>query len=98
MIEEKRIKSIIRLSKKLGNDSDKIIEMMQHHTAEIKELYSKKNRHFAVETGDLVILAVQLLMMEGYSAKKIMESCYGRFDKKLDGLIKAKNKKNVHKR
>ena len=90
MIDEKRIKEIMELSKKIGNNSGKIIEMMQHHTSEIKELYNGKDKHFAVETGDLIILAVQLLMMEGYSAKEIMDKCYDRFDKKLNGLLKKK--------
>jgi len=92
MIDEKRIKGIMELSNKIGNDPGKIIEMMQHHTSEIKELYNEKNKHFAVETGDLIILAVQLLMMEGYSTKEIMDKCYGRFDKRLNELIEKKIK------
>jgi hypothetical protein len=87
MINHEKIKHILELSNKLGNNPDKIIEMMQHHTSEIKELHNNKNKHFAVETGDLIILAIQLLMMEGYSTKEIMNTCYDRFDKKLNGLL-----------
>ena len=94
MINHEKIKYILELSNKLGNKPDKIIEMMQHHTSEIKELHDNKDKHFAVETGDLIILAVQLLMMEGYSTKEIMNICYDRFDKKLNELLKENaNKK-----
>ena len=92
MINHEKIKSILELSNKLGNNSDKIIEMMQHHTSEIKELHSNKHKHFAIETGDLIILAIQLLIMEGYSTEEIMNTCYGRFDKKLNQLLE----KNVN--
>ncbi|MFH1683073.1 MAG: hypothetical protein ABIA37_04720 [Candidatus Woesearchaeota archaeon] len=61
--------------------------MLQHHTQEIKELHEKNNPHFAVETGDLIILAVELLIKEGYSVEDIMEKCYDRFDKKLHKLL-----------
>jgi len=92
MIDENKIKDIIKLSDKLGNDPQKIIDMMQHHTEEIRELHQKQDKHFAVETGDLIVLCIQLLMMEGYSTKTIMETCYDRFDKKLNKLIMQKNK------
>jgi|TARA_B100002003_G_C14047369_1_gene504499 hypothetical protein len=92
MIDHEKIKHILELSNKLGNNPDKIIEMMQHHTSEIKELHNNKDKHFAIETGDLIILAIQLLMMEGYSTKEIMNTCYNRFDKKLNGLLE----KNVN--
>lgn len=88
---EEKIRNILNLSKQLGNDSGKLIEMMQEHTSEIKELFNKKDKHFAVETGDLVILALQLLIMEGYSVEEIMNKCYGRFDKKLNELLKNGN-------
>lgn len=74
MIRPKKIEGIMELSKKLENNPDKIIEMMQHHASEIKELYNNNNKHFAIETGDLIILSIQLLMMEGYSVKTIMET------------------------
>ncbi len=79
---------ILNLSKKLGTDSEKIIEMMQHHAEEIRGLFEAKDKHFAVETGDLVILCLQLLMMEGYSTSQIMNTGYERFEKKLGGLVK----------
>jgi len=91
MIDPEKIKHILELSNKLNNNPDKIIEMMQHHTSEIKTLHNNKDKHFAVETGDLIILSIQLLMMEGYSTEEIMNNCYERFDKKLNELLINKN-------
>jgi len=71
MINKERIEKILKLSERLGNDSNKFIEMIQHHAIEIKELHSKKDKHFVVETGDLVILCLELLLMEGYSIEEI---------------------------
>jgi uncharacterized protein YabN with tetrapyrrole methylase and pyrophosphatase domain len=88
MIEKERIKKIQELSDKLGTDSKKLIDMMQHHTEEIKELFDKNDTHFAVEAGDLIVLAIELLMKEGYSIEEIMDRCYDRFDKKLNELAK----------
>lgn len=86
-INNKKINSIIDLTKRLGNDTNKILQMMQQHTQEIKQLYEKKDKHFAVETGDLIILCLELLMLEGYSIEDILEKGYKRFDKKLKELL-----------
>lgn len=83
MIKHEKIEHIMELSKKLGNDSNKLISMMQEHTFEIKDLFDKKDKHFAVETGDLIMLAMQLLMVEGYDINEVMNRCYERFDKKF---------------
>ena len=87
MIQKEKIKQMLKLSRKLGTDSNKLIDMMKHHTDEIKELYDSKNNHFAVETGDLIILSLQLLMIEGYSVEEIMSKCYDRFDKKFNDVV-----------
>lgn len=55
---QNKLTEILALSQRLGTDSNKIIDMMQHHTKEIKELFDNKNKHFAVETGDLIMLAI----------------------------------------
>lgn len=85
------IREIMDLSEELGTDSSKIIEMMQHHTREIKELFEKGDSHFAVETGDLIVLALELLMREGYDPDEVMSECYGRFDRKLTHLLREKS-------
>lgn len=87
-IDKFRLDNIIKLSKELGNDSNKIIEMMKHHTNEIEELFSKEDKHYSVETGDLLILALELLIMEGYSVEEILNKCYDRFEEKLKRLKK----------
>ncbi|MBS3101840.1 hypothetical protein J4458_00155 [Candidatus Woesearchaeota archaeon] len=86
--KDKKIMYILGLSRQLGTDSNKLMHMMQQHSSEIKQLYNKKNPHFAVETGDLILLAMQLLLLEGYSVNGILDKCYDRFDKKLNSLLK----------
>ncbi len=95
MLDKKRICEIVNLSKKIGNEPEDIIRMMQHHTDEIQELFDKKKKHFSIETGDLVVLAIELLIMEGYSVDDIMHKCYERFEKKLKD--KSKNDINLLK-
>ena len=76
----------MRTSKERGTDSNKLVSMMQEHTSEIKNLFDKKDKHFAVETGDLIMLSTQLLMMECYNVDEIMDECYERFERKF-GVI-----------
>ncbi len=83
-----KLKEILDLNNKLNTDSEKIIEMIRHHAEEIKELYKNKNKHFSIETGDMIVLCLELLIKEGHSADDIMEKCFGRFDNKLKGLLK----------
>lgn len=87
IIDRGRINKIISLSKQIGNDPEKFIDMIKHHGDEIKELFEKNDKHFAVETGDLIILCIELLLDEGYSVQEILEQCYGRFDKKINKLL-----------
>ena len=88
MIKQERIKYMIDLSTRKGTDSHRIVSMMDEHVDEIKELFDSKDEHFAVETGDLILLASQLLMMEGYNIDNIMNKCYERFDRKF-GVVKV---------
>lgn len=89
-VDKKRIERIITNSKEVGNSEKDIIDMIYHHAEEIKELYEKNDKHFSVETGDLIILALELLIKQGYDAESIIENCYDRFDKKLKELIEKK--------
>lgn len=91
MIDLERVNGIVELSQKLGNTPEEIIGMMEHHTSEIKDLYEKNDLHFAIETGDLIILAFHLLMMEGRPLAQIMGECYGRFEKKLKSILENKS-------
>ncbi|MDD5633993.1 MAG: hypothetical protein PHW46_01810 [Candidatus Omnitrophica bacterium] len=92
----KNIKEIHRLSRKRNSVTkahpEMLLEFVRSHTKEMKELYEKKDKHFNVETGDLIILCLELLIENGAEPDAIMNIGYGRFRKKLKGP-----KVNAHK-
>jgi len=66
---------------------------MRHHIGEIEELALRQDRHFLVETGDLAVLCLELLLEHGVSPDKIMGRCFGRYERKLNGLLLELKKK-----
>jgi len=82
-----KIKEITKLSKQVNkNNKQKIIEMMKSHIIEIEKLYNKKDDHWAVETADLIVLSLELLVTENKNIDNIFKKCIPRFYKKLGEL------------
>ncbi|MBD3379564.1 MAG: hypothetical protein GF408_03775 [Candidatus Omnitrophica bacterium] len=73
-----------------GNHTDKLLDLVDKHAEEIRELYSSGDGHFAVEVGDLLILCYELLLEEKKSSDGIMDICYDRYIGKLRQLIDDK--------
>ncbi|MCK4995222.1 MAG: hypothetical protein KAS13_09305 [Candidatus Omnitrophica bacterium] len=99
----KNIRGIHKLSSKLNEIKHKaheqvLLDLMGEHAEEIKQLYELENAHYLVETGDLLILCLELLEAAQENPDIIMEKCYKRYNEKLSGLIsefkKQKGKKN----
>lgn len=63
--------------------SDRLFEMIRHHCAEIENLRAGNNPHWRVETGDLIVLCMELLLDAGVSPEIAVETSLGRFEKKL---------------
>lgn len=63
--------------------SEKLLEMISSHSEEISELYFAKNPHFAVETADLLILCLELLIEEGKDIDETIALALPRFYNKL---------------
>lgn len=78
-----KIEHILELSKKKGNTDKIFIEFIKHHAEEIEELYNKGDKHYAVETGDMIILCIELLKNNNINIDDILKKCYGRFEDKL---------------
>jgi hypothetical protein len=55
---------------------------------EIKELHGKKNKHYIIETGDLIVLCLELIKEARRSPDDVLFKCYPRFHKKLLPLIR----------
>ena len=95
VIQEKsllRIKEFHKLSqiynKKLDkNHQSRLFELMDEHVEEIKELAEKKDKHFLVETGDLIMLCFEVLIENGVSVDEILLKCFNRFETKLPRLL-----------
>ncbi len=84
-----RSKRLNRLLKK--DHSHALLEMMAKHVKEIKELHRKKNRHYVIETGDLLVLCLELIKEAKRSPDAVLSTCYLRFYKKLSGLLESQN-------
>lgn len=85
-----RLKKILLNSIKAGNKKEDILRMILHHADEIKELSEKGDSHAAIETGDMIILCLELLEMSGESPDEILECCFARFDCKLQEILSGK--------
>ncbi len=93
----KNIKQIHALSLKYNkwkkrNHAQVLLELMDAHAKEIALLYKNKNKHYVVETGDLLILCLELLEEAQADTDVILDKCYERYYKKLNGLIEEHSK------
>lgn len=70
-----------------GKHAEKLLFLVRKHSKEITALYEAKDPHFSVETGDLMVLCLELLREVKAPDDVIMEKCYGRYRKKLRELL-----------
>ena len=83
---------ITGLSNKINKgDNRKILEMMKEHIEEIEERYNNNDKHWAIETADLIVLCYELLLLEGNDIDDVFERCLPRFDVKLRRLAENVN-------
>ncbi len=76
-----------RYNGKRGAHPDVLLKLVKKHTKEICELHKKKDTHFAVEVGDLLILCHELLLEHGKDPDEIRDLCYKRYKEKLSELL-----------
>ncbi len=91
---KQQIKEIHSLSATYNGEgkghADVLLELVREHAEEITELYDNKDDHSSVETGDLLILCHELLVEQGKDPDQVMELCYGRYRRKLEGLLRSR--------
>lgn len=81
-----------RLNRLLKKDhACSLLEMMEEHVDEITERYDKKDKHYLIETGDLIVLCLELIKQAKQSPDAVLFKCYPRFRKKLAQLIKDRH-------
>ena len=80
-----KIKNIHELSQKKNaqNHTKKLLSMMTHHIDEIKELIVEDNPHAVIETGDLIILCMELILQQNGCIDSTLSKCFKRFEDKL---------------
>ena len=79
-----KLHEITELSNKINkNDNRKILNMMKEHIIEIEERYNNNDKHWTIETADLIVLCYELLLLENYDIDDMFERCLPRFDVKL---------------
>lgn len=79
--------SLNKLLKK--NHTRVLLDLMQAHVKEIKQRYARGDKHFIIETGDLLILCFELIIEARHTPDIILSKCYRRYNKKLPELIRG---------
>jgi len=88
----KRIEGIHSLSKEFNRmvhvpHQERLLELMRDHVDEIAQLTAQGDPHGLIETGDLLVLCLELLLEGGADIERVTEQCFGRYEKKLNKLI-----------
>jgi hypothetical protein len=83
-----RLKRIHARSRQLAAERgeshlDRLLEMMRLHCGEITALCGRNDPHWRAETGDLIVLCLELLLEAKVSPEAAVETSFGRFEKKL---------------
>jgi len=70
-----------------------LLKLMDEHIKEIDQRWKKGDKHYLIETGDLLILCFELIKEARMPIDAVLDKCYKRYRKKLPQLIKETRKK-----
>ncbi len=92
----RHINAIHRLSLRLNKLRGKahpevLLGLIAEHAREIKYLYNEKENHYIIETGDLLVLCLELFKEAKVNSDEVMEKCYRRYYRKLSSLLEAES-------
>ncbi|HNQ35617.1 MAG TPA: hypothetical protein PKN80_06085 [bacterium] len=84
----RRVEGIHRLSRRRARREGRkhlacLLEMLSEHAVEIRDLQGRGDRHYLVETGDLALLCLEIMLEGRRDPEAILEECFGRFERKL---------------
>jgi phosphoribosyl-ATP pyrophosphohydrolase len=89
-----KIKKLNDISFKLNGGRKETVsytlESIKEHAEEISQLFSANNEHWAIETGDLMIHCMKMLLMNGFDLNEMFDKCRDRFESKITKLLKIK--------
>ena len=66
----------------------RLLSLMRKHVDEIEELFAQGDPHAIIETGDLIILCLELILERQASIDDVVNKCFERYTKKLSSLLK----------
>jgi len=69
------------------NHSQVLLDLMVEHIDEIRQRHGNSDKHYLIETGDLLILCLELIKESKSCPDDILSRCYDRYHKKLPRLI-----------
>jgi polysaccharide pyruvyl transferase WcaK-like protein len=73
----------VRLQKSKKRNDRYVLKAMKEHAEEIAELFRKKDPHYANETADIIILALELLINNEVDPNIPIKRRLGRFKEKI---------------
>jgi len=90
---QKELQAVFRNSRRLNRMLKKdharaLLEMMAEHIGEITERHGNGDKHYLIETGDLIVLSLELIRYAKQSPDEVLSKCYPRFHNKISQLIK----------
>ncbi len=87
-----RIRAIHALSRRVNDRVGerhfaRLMALVRSHVQEIGELRRSGDPHAVVETGDLLVLVLELLLEQGAAIDPILFRCFDRYDRKLGEIL-----------
>ncbi len=84
-----RLRRIHALSARMNSPAgvaheERILSFIRKHVDEIEPLLKHDRAHALVETGDLVVLCLELLLENGADIDAVLRKCFVRFERKLE--------------
>ncbi len=83
----------IQLHETKETENSFTLESMEKHVREIRNLFARNDSHWAIETGDLMVHCMKILVLNGYDLNEIFEKCTRRFETKITDELTGKHVK-----
>jgi len=96
----RRVRAIHAFSRRVNarrnaSHTQKLLSLIKEHAAEIEELLRKGDAHHIVETGDLLVLCLELILESGYPPDAVIEESFRRYEQKLNELLRRRRKRKT---
>jgi len=66
---------------------------IKKHAEEINKLFSRDDEHWALETGDLMIHCMRMLLLHDFDLNSMFDKCCDRFEEKISKKLEERSQK-----